>query len=431
LKKPKSIKELCEFIWNLENKYNLLDFEVRKTKPWQFRRIEIYYLLAQKLGILEQPHSNMTNLDRLKKVWKYILNSIIYNPYLLRKKYEVAIFSHPRAKKVDGKYIDIYTYYLREELKKQNISFIEFRKPYLGEHRHSLDDNVKYLDFILLLTYFFKFFLIFRKSKNLKAIKSLQKDLNNFLGENSIDIEKYLIKESNRFKIEKFLYKLLLKKVGCKKIYVVPSYGNGALISAAKSLNIEVIELQHGTFSKYHLGYSFPNRVKELDYFPHKFMVWSEFWKNMLELPILNNNIIIKPFAYLENMKKRYRNVKKIKDRAIVLSQGAIGEQIANKILNNFDFFKDMDLIYKLHPGEYDRWNKYPSLLKLLQFKNVTLVKDIDLYKEFAKCEYQIGVFSTAIYEGVEFGCKTILLNLNGIEYMDKFIELNQNVKVI
>ena len=43
----------------------------------------------------------------------------------------------------------------------------------------------------------------------------------------------------------------------------------------------------------------------------------------------------------------------------------------------------------------------------------------------FSVSEYQLGVFSTALYEGVEFGCKTILADLPGIEYMDQFIKYN------
>jgi len=41
LKTPSNVKELCEFIWYLEDKYNLLDFEISGVKPWQAHRIEI------------------------------------------------------------------------------------------------------------------------------------------------------------------------------------------------------------------------------------------------------------------------------------------------------------------------------------------------------------------------------------------------------
>ena len=59
---------------------------------------------------------------------------------------------------------------------------------------------------------------------------------------------------------------------------------------------------------------------------------------------------------------------------------------------------------------------------------NVSIVTNVDLYEYLAKSEYQAGVFSTALYEGVEFNCKTILLKLPGIEYMDQFIKINKPI---
>jgi len=224
------------------------------------------------------------------------------------------------------------------------------------------------------------------------------------------------------------LYKKILKKTKPNEIYVVVSYGRAELIKAAKDLNINVIELQHGTFSKYHLGYYYPNR-KNVDYFPDEFWVWNEYWKNLIEFPIDKDNIKIYSFRYLENLKKRY-HYKNKKRQIVVLGQGGLTDRMAKKILDNIDFFKDFSLIFKLHPEEYGRNNLYKNLSKLKAKLSVKIVEDVDLYRLLAESEYQAGVFSTALYEGIEFNCKTILFNLPGIEYMDKFIEMYE-VEVI
>ncbi len=80
-------------------------------------------------------------------------------------------------------------------------------------------------------------------------------------------------------------------------------------------------------------------------------------------------------------------------------------------------------IIYKLHPGEYSTYHSYNSASKIEYFKNIKIVKDVDLYKILAESEYQIGVNSTAIYEGLGFDCKTVLLELPGVEYMDVLIK--------
>jgi hypothetical protein len=65
----------------------------------------------------------------------------------------------------------------------------------------------------------------------------------------------------------------------------------------------------------------------------------------------------------------------------------------------------------------------YKKLNYLEKKHNIKVVTDINLYEQLANSEFQAGVFSTALYEGIEFNCKTILLDLPGIEYMDNFIE--------
>jgi len=88
--------------------------------------------------------------------------------------------------------------------------------------------------------------------------------------------------------------------------------------------------------------------------------------------------------------------------------------------------------MYKLHPGEFSRWKSYKSLQKLNEFKNVLIIKDeIPLYELLAMSVLQIGVYSTALYEGVEFGCKTILLDVNGIENMDRFIQVYDDIQIL
>jgi hypothetical protein len=41
-----------------------------------------------------------------------------------------------------------------------------------------------------------------------------------------------------------------------------------------------------------------------------------------------------------------------------------------------------------------------------------------------------VGAFSTAIYEGLAFNCKTFIIDVPGIEYLDDLIEKNIVKKV-
>ena len=58
-------------------------------------------------------------------------------------------------------------------------------------------------------------------------------------------------------------------------------------------------------------------------------------------------------------------------------------------------------------------------------FDNFTVINKSEppLYELFAKSHYQIGAFSTAIYEGLAFNCKTFIIDVPGVEYLDDLID--------
>ena len=428
MKLPSSVKELCEFMWSLENKYNLLDFKIQGVKPWQLNRMGIYYALGQKFDIFDKNgQKNFSRIEKIKSLGGFLKNAIIFNPLKNLNKVEYLIFSHSRSKKVNNEYIDIYTHYFISDLLNNNKTLIELEEPYKGKHIRNFKNYKRYLDYVML-TRILKSKFINIKLNNFQnqILNSLDKEIGNY-----IDIRYNLLQSVKNFLVTYPVYKKILQKTKPKELYIVVSYGKGEIIKAAKELGIKTIELQHGTFSKYHLGYSYPNYQGKLDYFPDEFWVWNKYWKNIINFPISKENIKIYPFKYLENLKQNYKNIQKKKNQIIIIGQDGLSDKIASKILENLEYFNKFELVFKLHPNEYGNINLYKNLLKLKDIKKIKIVEDADLYQLFAESEYQAGVFSTALYEGIEFGCKTILFNLPGIEYMDKFIKMNKNIVVI
>jgi len=426
-KKLSTISELCEYIWALENKYKLLDYEIDGVKFWQCARMQIYYALAQGLEILEQPHSNLKFVDRIWSLFQYqfVLNSIRDNIFTL-KQADIVVIPHPRTVNVDGENIDIYTKYLIDDLN-EKCSVVEFLSPYLGAYARPSKPNTHFTDWIIFLrTFLILFTKVHVTEDQRRDLRAISTELKDSLGV-ILDVERFAIKQCENFKVIQFIYSFIFRKIRPKSLFTVIAYGQAPVIKAAKDLGIEVIEIQHGTFSEYHLGYSFPGRKKALDYFPDKFYVWNAFWGNMIDLPIEPKGVVVDSFRFLENQKTKFSHFKKEDKQIIVLSQGAIGNAIAQKILDNLEKFAGCLIMYKLHPGEFDRWENYPALRELSAMENVKIIKDeVPLYQLFATSGTQVGVFSTALYEGVEFGCNTVLLDLPGIEYMKKFTSIYQ-----
>ncbi len=428
--RPASIKELCEFMWELEHKFELLDFEIDNVKIWQSERMRIYYRLAERLGILEHPHARISRFAKIRNIFGYIKNSFRDNLWTLRKS-ECVVVSHPRTVFSDGEYIDIYTKEMIDEIRLTS-KVLELEDSHLGVHRKTRSSFTHYTDWIALM------FRLLHPFVNVNINEQAQTMLADLEAEIfktckvHIDIQKFIPQRIKVFKALLFIYRRVFHVISPKILYVLVSYGKAPMIQAAKENNIYVVELQHGVFSRYHLGYSFPGREKPLDYFPDQFNVWSIYWKKLMDFPIDNERVVIDRFRFLESQKAKYTHIIKRSDQIIVLSQAALGEEMAAVIFKNIDRFKDYSVKYKLHPEEYESWYRYPSLQKLSKLRNVEILKgEVPLYELFASSTIQIGVFSTALYEGVEFQCKTMLIDLPGIEYMDKFIETQKNVEVL
>jgi len=47
----KNIKDLCEYIWYLEDKYDLLNLEINGIHPWAAFRMDLYYEIGRKSGV--------------------------------------------------------------------------------------------------------------------------------------------------------------------------------------------------------------------------------------------------------------------------------------------------------------------------------------------------------------------------------------------
>jgi len=79
------------------------------------------------------------------------------------------------------------------------------------------------------------------------------------------------------------------------------------------------------------------------------------------------------------------------------------------------------DIVYKLHPDEYSNWaERYPWLAR----SGVDVVGQggRSLYELFATSTVQVGVSSTALYEGLAFGLDTYLVPMPTVEWLSPLV---------
>jgi hypothetical protein len=119
---------------------------------------------------------------------------------------------------------------------------------------------------------------------------------------------------------------------------------------------------------------------------------------------------------------KSYSEVTK-KRQILFISQDTIGEYLSKfatelKKVNNLDY----EIIYKLHPRECDGWaDRYPWLkssgIKVIDKRGVIL------HELLAKSMILVGVYSTALYEGLAYGLQTFIIDAPGAEYFRPLVK--------
>lgn len=415
----------------IENRYDLYNLKIDNVNYWNYIRFDIWnYNICSQLLQLEEAH------NKVHKSFKTYLNLLKYSIAKGRvKKCPFIIFNHNRRVYNGDHYECIYT----DKIIKDCYDAIFFEEAY--QYKHFLpaaSEFIFYTDRInILSTLWLRFYKLFYKNNYYDLNKSVKEQLYDAISElkqaynwsGSIDLISEKCSEIIiRHKFEKNYYKKLLNIIKPKIILEVVSYRNTCMIvnELAKEMGITTIELQHGVMHKDHAAYHYFTKEKIVQ-LPDKLFVFSDYWKKCISFPIGDENIVTTGFPHYESKRDLYINSTRIDKRKtiIFLSQGTIGQQLsklASDLCSKLDL-KDYRLIYKLHPAEYETWEKD---LPLLMNNAVEVIDDrsVDLYKLFSQSDFQIGVYSTALFEGLGFGLKTLIYKVGHYDTMLPLINL-------
>lgn len=217
------------------------------------------------------------------------------------------------------------------------------------------------------------------------------------------------------YKVKKKEFGKILDHIHPKVILEVVGYNMDCMIinELAAARHIPTIELQHGATGAAHAGYNYYTGT-QVEQFPQYYFAFSKFWIDSAAYPLPPDKLREIGFPYLEERAKavKCRVEKAFPHQIIFISQPKIGEIMSemavklNKLINKEQF----RIIYKLHPGEFERWRERYSKLAA---SDIEVIDNnvVDLYELFAASEYQIGGYgSTATFEGLEFGLKTYIM---------------------
>lgn len=406
----------------IENKYGLVADTVDGFAYWTFFRYNLGIMLLKGQGYGEaHVGPAFSHWSKLKARLGMIKNSILFGSRFSGQ-YDIMILNHERRVWMDSHYECIYT----DQIAKMYPDSIVLEHPYFQKHFRPVDTTkLVYTDYIEVKS---TIYLTWQQKFCPKKVKKIRDEIYNKI---HIPLKEICDAYNIEYKIDEildkmvcgyFVYKVkrkefgrLLDKYKPRLILEVVGYNMDCMIvnELTAERKIPSVELQHGNVGPDHFNYNYL-RDTYVKQFPQFFLAFSSFWTSTTRFPLPESRLKVVGFPYLEKKAKAVMakvvkgNVKKI----IFISQGPIGA-VLSKVAVDLDRLLDKEkyeIIYKLHPGEYEGWKeRYRELAASGIF--VADNSNYDLYELFAESTFQVGAYgSTATFEGLYFNLKTFIL---------------------
>jgi hypothetical protein len=406
----------------MEDDLDLFALHVDGVRIWERIRTRVGIELVQELGLTGDV--GQTGADSVRE---YLYgaslcarNLVSRNPFLASH-HDLLYLGHPRRKLRDGHWWDIYCDPIHEAT---DFDYIHLEGVWNNRHyRPAQTERLRYVDLISLPGVFVHRLGVtlfdFSPDERRTAERIERRIRSTFDVE--MDVETLVRRELNTRSMTKPGFDALLRRVSPELVVLVRSSGNETFIEACHDADVPVAELQHGQISPHSYQHAFPgNRTKEA--YPDYLLTFGDFWAGAVSYPIDDDRIISVGYPYLEREVEKRADVES-DDQVVFISTGETGPKLS-KLAVELSERPDVtsDVVYKLHPDEYPQWQtEYPWLVDApLRVVGET---GPGLYELFARSRAQVGVGSTALYEGVAFGLNTYLVELPTVEWLAPLLD--------
>ncbi len=210
------------------------------------------------------------------------------------------------------------------------------------------------------------------------------------------------------------LYKIIFKFLNIDIAYIVSPSTKSDMCAALKSLNVKIIEIQHGTVGITHGGYNYNLPHNKKLPVPDEINVYNQFWKDEV---ISAGYFTVEQINITGRLKYDLVNdVDFTKDNNYIIftGQGAYIKEIVKFFIQSNEILIDNDikLIYKSHPreiqSELDYIRKEFMPYKALELYNGSYSTEVLIKNSLA----HISIFSACHFDAIHFHDKTYILDI-------------------
>lgn len=420
--------ELHQTFLELEEAAGLWDLRARGLRYWHYIRYDVWLKLLRDRGLVGgTPHGSWRDRSLRSLVsdqsLRRLATTLRRSLWTGLEPVDLLVFNHPRHVLEGGGWRCAYTAPLLDGLER---SCCVIEQGFQGRHYWpNPTPGVRYLEWAKLAAYARaapRGELLLRRGDRTAARRWARLLRRRLGGGPSEDQAIEMLRAAVRHGLAlEALYDWLLDRVQPKLIVQVVHYSfrNLPMTSLAHRRGVPVAELQHGFVGPTHLAYNLaPGRTPET--FPDHLLLFGSLWRQMTPgLPLPPERTPAIGFARLEALRGQPPRPRGSARRVLFISQGTIGvelSRIAVELARRFEG-TDLQVVYRLHPSEAASWRQRYPWLDGAPLEVSDRPED-DIYDAFRAAHVQVGVYSTALFEGLAFGLPTFVVTLAGHEHM-------------
>jgi hypothetical protein len=421
-------EKITKEIINIERDLDLFEFKIDDSPIWDYIRTGLWE------NIKSEKYTSNNSSPQFEVSYTDIVRNSLPNistkTALLADSADILFHGFNRRQKLhDGQYWCIHCDPLAENI---NLSYEFLESPRVQtkyvksgqlHNKPAKTNDLKYTDIFEFMSIIYKYKAPDIIKNKLKCdipaqFDKAEKRINQTFG---TDIQiKNLVSLSLIEKKTQFpFYTRILKQVDPECVITVNRSAKLPFIEACSKLEIPTIELQQGAVHSSHIGYSYPIS-KKLSTIPDYYFSFGDYWSQVIDLPIADENVRSVGWPYLEMQSQRYSENRSSTD-ILIISQPVESKRLAKFAVDLSNLVDcTLDIVFRPHPNiSEETVNTY----SILDDSTITVDNNTSLYQAFSEANALVGVSSTALFEGAYFDLQTYILDGFGSPYVKELLK--------
>lgn len=217
------------------------------------------------------------------------------------------------------------------------------------------------------------------------------------------------------FLAQEFGFRKYFDAAGVTTVFMTNAYRRSLIAAAQHKGRGWVVELQHGLISNSHPELSWPNTPRPA-YVPDEFWGWGRYWLENSGLPeSIETRVIGAPQAVARLMRNP---AVKLPGSVLVISQPEQSQRLVEATVALAQAHPELNFSIKPHPKEPIAETNLglPENVKVLSMNDNAM-------QLMTSAETVLGVYSTALVEGLALRCRVGVFNLPGVEHIQAVID--------